>query len=268
MYICTSSSRPLSRLTGCLWPAVTEVTRETFKCLFCPPQRPPHLISSLEGPCGSIAGLASPLRLTHTHRELCSRSFRTSCPSWQVQSGPTHPLCVSVRVCVIWDIMRLLDPSVSCMSTTAPVVRANNRMPTWAGWSTDNPEVKQVFQSLCSLVCNLLCLYSLDTLLSWATTLYTTHRLDNVDTSCADGPLFWKPGDPLCERALWHWLWGWFRAFYYPKWSPCGPLMGSEQGSYPETPAAFKSGEETKQEASSYMLNTKPQDKRLVFNYT
>lgn len=111
-------------------------------------------------------------------------------PVWPNSSPVCVCVTVSVCVCVIWDIKRLLDPSVSCMSTTSPVVCANNSMPTWAGWSTDNPEVKQVFQSLCSLVCNLLCFYSFDTLLGWATTLYTAHRPDNVDTSCADGPPF------------------------------------------------------------------------------
>lgn len=95
-----------------------------FQVPFVSPQRPPHLISSLKGMCGSIADFCSPLQLcTHTHihtntptgagthtcTELCSRSFTTSCRSsecGQVQSGPADPGCwrgpmfVCVCVCV------------------------------------------------------------------------------------------------------------------------------------------------------------------------
>lgn len=61
------------------------------------PQRPPHLISSLKGPCGSITDLGGPLQLcTHTqasaHMHRALQQFIYAKPSIiKVWTGPVWP---------------------------------------------------------------------------------------------------------------------------------------------------------------------------------
>lgn len=164
-------SRPISRLTGCVCTAVVEVTRETFKCLLSP-QHPPHLISSLKGMCGSIAAFVAPYSSAHTHTQIRQQG-QAHTHAWSSAAGHLRQavdhqsvdrsslaqpiqdagggLCSCVCVCVcLWDEILCvclihLSRAWLPISSRPLVIHANNGTPTWAGWPTDNPEVKQLF---------------------------------------------------------------------------------------------------------------------------
>ncbi len=210
-------------------------------------QHPPHLISGLMGPCGSITGSGSPLQLcTHIHihiqaitptcTELCSSSFRPSrqsSPCGQVQSGPAYLgrwrghmfVCVCVCVCV-WggDIMYLPGPSAhECVCVCAsygPCYPVNN--------ITDQPLSSYLGVTLFTFLSSFLFRY-----INFRTVLFPfvgqPHRPDDVTTQYDRNPLPLNGRLTAVLKGTLTFIGRRRLERFIIQIFPCGPVIGTKQ---------------------------------------